>query len=134
MTVRQDHASSIPSSDANEPRRLLTLRVFSITYEADGIYSFDLRDPFGGTLPPFTAGAHIDVVLPNGIQRSYSLTNSQDERRRYAIGVARDANSRGGSAFMCETLRVGQLIQVAKPSNTFALFEQAPFSVLIAGG
>ncbi len=102
--------------------------------EADGIYSFELRSCDGGALPAFTAGAHIDVLMPGGIERSYSLISTPDEKHRYVIAVARDPASRGGSAFMCDTLRPGDRITVSYPANTFPLVETGAHSVLIAGG
>ena len=111
------------------------VRVKSVTWEADGIVSFDLRPmPPRKDLPAFSAGSHIDVHLPNGTIRSYSLLNSQDERHRYVIGVNRDASSRGGSRFMHETLRAGDALAISAPRNNFELDESAPHTVLIAGG
>src|SRR5690606_16459413 len=115
-----------------EPHRMtdsfLELKVQAIAYEADGIFSFDLRASDRSDLPPSTAGAHIDIRINPEMERSYSLTNCQDERHRYVIAVNRDANSRGGSKFMCETLRPGDLISVRAPSNTFPLVEDAAHS------
>jgi vanillate O-demethylase ferredoxin subunit len=113
----------------------LQVRVKSITWEADGILSFDLRPlPPRRELPAFTAGAHVDVHLPNGLIRSYSLLNGQDERDRYVIGVNRDAASRGGSRFMHESVKAGDALAITAPRNNFALDEAAPLSVFIAGG
>jgi ferredoxin-NADP reductase len=58
----------------------LSLRVKSVTWEAPNILSYDLRPAQDAQLPPFTAGAHIDLALPSGLMRSYSLVNSQSER------------------------------------------------------
>ncbi len=102
--------------------------------EAKGVLSFDLRAPDGAALPAFTAGAHIDVHLPNGITRCYSLVNSQAERDRYVIAVSRDANSKGGSRFLFESQLTGQVIKAGGPRNNFRLVEDAPHVVLIAGG
>jgi vanillate O-demethylase ferredoxin subunit len=113
---------------------LLKLRVHAMTYEADGIFSFDLRSPDGSELPAFTAGAHLDVCIAPEMERSYSLTNPQDERHRYVIAVCRDAASRGGSKFMCETVRVGDMLTIRAPSNTFELAETPAESVFIGGG
>jgi tetrachlorobenzoquinone reductase len=110
------------------------LRVTSATWEADGIHSYELRDPEGGELPPFTAGAHIDLHLLNGMVRSYSLTNSQDERRRYVIAVQRDRSSRGGSTWLHDRLKIGDMITVVGPRNNFLLAEDAANSLFIAGG
>lgn len=112
----------------------LDLRVHAITFEAEGIFSFDLRAPDGRELPLFTAGAHLDVRINPDMERSYSLTNSQNERHRYVIAVNRDPSSRGGSKFMCETLRPGHLVSIRAPSNSFKLVETAPHSIFIGGG
>ncbi len=113
---------------------ILTVRVKSITYEAERIHSYELRPRTGGELPPFTAGAHIDVKLPKGMSRSYSLVNPQGERHRYVIAVAHDAASKGGSRFIHERLRAGDTLSITPPQNDFALAEDASHSVLIAGG
>jgi vanillate O-demethylase ferredoxin subunit len=111
------------------------VRIKSVTWEADGIASFELRPmPPRKELPPFTAGSHVDLHLPNGLIRSYSLLNSQDERHRYVIGVNRDPSSRGGSRYMHETLRAGDTLAISAPRNNFALDESAELSVFIAGG
>jgi vanillate O-demethylase ferredoxin subunit len=85
-------------------------------------------------MPAFAAGAHIDIRLPNGMVRQYSLCNPQAERHRYLVGVKRDPASRGGSRFMHEELRVGTLLRTSLPRNSFPLAEGAAYSVLIAGG
>lgn len=112
----------------------LALHIHAISYAAEGILLFDLRAPRGAELPPFTAGAHVDVHLEAGMVRSYSLVNSAHERHRYVIGVKRDPASRGGSAWMHGAARVGQTVDVSAPRNNFALQEQAAFSVFLAGG
>ncbi len=110
------------------------LRVRSATWEADGIHSYELRHPDGAELAPFTAGSHIDLHLPTGAVRSYSLINSQDERRRYVIAVQRDRASRGGSSWVHDRLKIGEQITVAGPRNNFPLAEDAGSSLFIAGG
>lgn len=110
------------------------LRIQSITYAAEAVLLFDLRSPVQAELPAFQPGAHVDVHVPGGLVRSYSLLNEPGERHRYVIGVKRDPRSRGGSAWLHESARAGGLIQVGTPRNNFALEEQAPHSILIAGG
>ena len=112
----------------------LELRVRSATWEAPDILSYELRALDGRELPAFTAGAHIDLTLPNGLIRSYSLVNDQSERHRYVIGVQKDRASRGGSTWVHENLRPGGLVTVNGPRNNFPLDESAARSVLIAGG
>jgi vanillate O-demethylase ferredoxin subunit len=112
----------------------LNVRVHLVRTEAEDARSLELRAPDGADLPPFTAGAHLDVHLPGGMSRSYSLTNPQSERHRYVITVNRDAASRGGSRHMCEVVRPGEMLQINAPSNTFQLREDAEQSVLLAGG
>lgn len=116
---------------------VLTLRVHSITYEASDVRSFELRDPEGASLPAFTAGAHLDLRLPGGLERSYSLIDPGTGDRdlcRYRFAVQRAVESRGGSAHLFEQVSVGDLVEVLPPSNNFELVEAAPLSVFIAGG
>jgi vanillate O-demethylase ferredoxin subunit len=110
------------------------LRIHSISFAAEGVLLFELRPPGGGELPPFTPGAHIDLHLAEGMVRSYSLVNDALQRDRYVIGVKRDPGSRGGSAWLHETARAGQLVPVSGPRNNFELQEQAAHSVFVAGG
>jgi ferredoxin-NADP reductase len=112
----------------------LSLRVKSVTWETPGICSYELRPLEGMELPPFTAGAHIDLSLPNGLTRSYSLVNSQSERHRYVIAVQKDRASRGGSQWIHENLRPGDVVVLNGPRNNFALDETAEKTVFIAGG
>lgn len=113
---------------------LISVRVQAMRFEAAGIVSVELVSPAGAELPAFAAGAHVDLHLPNGVVRSYSLSNSPAERKRYVIGVLNDRNSRGGSRYVHEQLRVGATIQISAPRNNFALDEAAQHTVLIAGG
>ena len=96
--------------------------------------SFDLRSIDGTPLPPFTAGSQVDLHLSNGLVRSYSLLNDQDERHRYVVGVNRDPASRGGSKFLHAEVRPGEVLPVSEPRNNFELNENASSTVLIAGG
>ncbi|RKR31336.1 MULTISPECIES: PDR/VanB family oxidoreductase [Paraburkholderia] len=109
------------------------VRVVFKVVEARDICSFELAAIDGETLPPFSAGAHIDVYLPAGLTRQYSLCNNPSERHRYQIAVLRDTNSRGGSTAM-HALEVGQTIHVSDPKNHFPLVHDAHHSVLLAGG
>lgn len=120
--------------NAPMPQVPVPLRIHAISYGADDVLLFDLRRPVPAALPAFDAGAHIDLLLPRGITRSYSLLNDPAEHHRYVIGVKREPDSRGGSAWLHAEARVGALLDVAGPRNSFALDESAPHSIFIAGG
>ncbi|WP_312155366.1 PDR/VanB family oxidoreductase [Pseudomonas sp.] len=108
--------------------------VHTLRHEAEGIISVELR-PWGDTVfAPFEAGSHIDLHLPNGLVRSYSLLNPPSDQGRYVVGILRDRNSRGGSRFVHEHLRVGTELKISQPRNNFALDSRASHSVLVAGG
>ena len=108
--------------------------VFNLRHEARGIISVELRPTNDGERwPDVEAGAHIDLHLGNGMVRSYSLTNP-GEGHRYVVAVLNDPRSRGGSRYVHEQLRVGQVITIGAPRNHFRLDEAAPRSVLLAGG
>ncbi|RQS67679.1 oxidoreductase [Burkholderia sp. Bp8963] len=99
---------------------------------ATDICMFELASADGAALPPFTAGAHIDVHV-GGFVRQYSLCNSPSEAGVYRLGVLREPASRGGSLAMhaCEP---GATLDVSAPRNHFPLDPHAAHSVLLAGG
>jgi vanillate O-demethylase ferredoxin subunit len=137
MTLPLHPAAGHAPLGPNAPRATdepLRLRLYRITYAATDINLYEFRLPDGAQLPAFTAGAHVDLHLPNGLTRQYSLCNSQDGRDRYVVGVKKDAGSRGGSRCVHEQLRVGMTVPVGAPRNNFPLHEEAVHSVLIAGG
>lgn len=114
--------------------QMLQLRIKSAVWEAPNIVSYELRSTDGKDLPPFTAGAHVDITLGNGLVRSYSLVNAQSERHRYMIAVQKDRQSRGGSKWIHQNFRAGEIVPVSEPRNNFALIEDAEKSVFLAGG
>lgn len=113
---------------------LIEVEIIGRVDEADDIISLELARVDGAPLPGFTAGAHVDVHVGPGLVRQYSLCNSPAENHRYRLGVLREANSRGGSAEIHRTFRIGRRIQISAPRNNFCLVETARHSVLIAGG
>ena len=84
-------------------------------------------------MPEFGPGAHIDLHLPNGLIRQYSLLNAA-HGDTLEVAVNLDPNSRGGSASVHRDLKPGDRIEIQGPRNHFPLAEDAPHSVLIAGG
>jgi ferredoxin-NADP reductase len=113
---------------------LLQAYVHQMRHEAEGVLSVELRPADGCDFPSFDAGAHIDLHLANGLIRNYSLVNPAGDAGRYVIGVLRDKASRGGSRYVHDTLRVGQRLPISAPRNNFPLQEDAPATVLVAGG
>ena len=109
------------------------VRVARKTREAEGICSYELVRADGAPLPSFTAGAHVDVHLPNGLVRQYSLCNAPGEAHRYQIAVLRDAASRGGSQAMHDDVDAGSVLTISAPKNHFPLVDAAR-SLLLAGG
>lgn len=95
---------------------------------------FELMEADGRALPAFTAGSHVDVHVPGGLVRQYSLCNDPAETHRYVLGVLRDRASRGGSAGMHDRVREGDRLRVSAPRNHFALVPQPGPTVLLAGG
>jgi vanillate O-demethylase ferredoxin subunit len=118
----------------NTPENRLQVRVRSVTWQAEGINAYDLRLLGGGELPAFEAGSHIDVHLPDGKIRQYSLSNDPAERHRYVIGVQREPEGRGGSKLWAETAQPGAVITISPPRNNFPLAKDARKHLLFAGG
>lgn len=113
---------------------MIKVSLKSIVREAEGINLLEFRRSDGAALPAFSAGSHIDLHLPDGLVRSYSLVNCPSENDRYVIGVKKEPDSRGGSRFIHENLSPGDELDIDAPRNNFQLCENAPRSVLIAGG
>ncbi|MFW3897458.1 PDR/VanB family oxidoreductase [Pseudomonas bharatica] len=113
---------------------MMELLIKAMRLEGEDIVGLELVREDGAPLPAFTAGAHIDVHLDQGLVRQYSLCNDPHEQHRYCIGVLHDAASRGGSRAVHQRLRVGQRVTVSEPRNLFALDSGAGRSLLFAGG
>lgn len=111
----------------------LAVTVVRKTLEAEGIASFELARADGAPLPPFSAGSHVDVQVPGGLTRQYSLCNDSLEQHRYRIAVLRDPASRGGSVAMHDAVREGDVLHISEPRNHFPL-QHAARSLLFAGG
>ncbi len=111
-----------------------SVRVGATARAAEDILSFELADPAGRDLPRFTAGAHIDVHIDDGLVRQYSLCNDPDERHRYVIAVLNEPDGRGGSLALHETVSEGDLLTISEPRNHFRLADDAARHLLLAGG
>jgi len=107
--------------------------ISSRSIEADRIVSLQLTAADGSDLPPFSAGAHIDILVGENLVRQYSLCNNPRERKTYRLGVLNDENSRGGSKAIHETFEVGQEISIRSPRNNFEL-DKTDFAKHFFGG
>ncbi|WP_367161136.1 PDR/VanB family oxidoreductase (plasmid) [Kozakia baliensis] len=97
------------------------------------VLAFDL-EPVEGVLPQWQAGAHVDLLLGDGLIRQYSLCGDPANRSCYRLAVLLDEASRGGSRAVHETVRPGALLQIGAPRNLFPLKATDDYSVLIGGG
>jgi vanillate O-demethylase ferredoxin subunit len=122
--------------------RTVTVRVSRKRALTAEVTAFELTHPWGGCLPGYRAGAHIDVQLPGGFARQYSLACAQQLNAaapgagcaRYVIGVKREPAGRGGSAALHERVQEGDLLAISTPRNTFPLHGEARHHLLLAGG
>ena len=121
------------AATAGGRRPQLRVRVARKWVCAAGIAAFELA-PVAGELPSFQPGAHLDVHLPNGLVRQYSLTNGPGLTGVYRIGVKREPEGRGGSRYMHDSVQVGDVLDLSVPRNNFTLRRDAARTVLIAGG
>ncbi|MDC4679567.1 PDR/VanB family oxidoreductase [Acinetobacter baumannii] len=101
--------------------------------EGGNIAVMEFESATSTTLPKVEAGAHIDVHLPNGMVRQYSLCQNPNDEGKFRLGILRDPESRGGSISAFDEIKDGMQIQVSEPKNLFPLLK-AKHSVLIGGG
>ncbi len=109
------------------------LRVVAARWEAEDITSYVLVDIAGGELPKWEPGSHIDVTLPSGLVRQYSLCGDPDDRRAYRIAVLAQPDGRGGSIEAHRSLLPGVRVAVSAPRSTFTLHAAERY-VFVAGG
>ncbi|CAN5410860.1 PDR/VanB family oxidoreductase [soil metagenome] len=136
MQVVDEAAIASPTAAAATVARskaTQTVRVVGLREEASGVVALELR-PADGDVHPFTAGAHLDLALPNALTRSYSLINAPGDRECYRVAVGLGASSRGGSRYVHEKMRLGESLEVSAPRNHFELAPEQSETVLVAGG
>lgn len=112
----------------------LEVRVISTKYEAEGITVFEMANHDGTPLPPFAAGAHIDIWISDTETRSYSLCSDPLDTNSYKIGVLKEEQGQGGSIWVHDHLHQGEVVKVSAPRNLFPLSSDAEKHVLLAGG
>ena len=111
----------------------LRLRVVAKRAVAESVVSLTLARPDDGRLPDWAPGAHLDLVLPNHLTRQYSLCGDRWDPQHYRIAVLREPDGTGGSAYVHDTLAVGDLVGVGGPRNNFDLVPAERY-LFVAGG
>lgn len=112
----------------------LRVRVRAVIYRGEWVRSYQLVSLDGAALPAYTAGAHVDVLVPGGLVRQYSLCGDPARLNRYEIAVQRENAGRGGSVQMHRSVQAGDVLTISAPRNHFPLAEEASHHILIAGG
>ncbi|MFJ6795632.1 PDR/VanB family oxidoreductase [Streptomyces sp. NPDC091268] len=112
------------------PRRWIRTRIVSRTRPAEGVLQLTLES---ADLPPWTPGAHVDVTLPSGLVRQYSLCGDPAEAGRYTLAIRLVEDGRGGSREAHALLVEGAELAVRPPRNRFEL-APAPRYAFVAGG
>ncbi len=130
MTADPPQAGVADTAPDRVERRLVIARKTAI---ADAVIQLELIDPHGNALPPWEPGAHVEVRLPSGLLRQYSLCGDRAQLHRYSIAVLRETAGRGGSAEIHDSLEAGAEVSVVGPRNTFALLDAASY-LLVGGG
>lgn len=100
---------------------------------APGVLVLELQQPDGSELPPWSAGAHVELLLENGLARQYSLCSDPDDRTAWSVAVLREPESRGGSSYIHDTLQPGTVVKAHGPRNHFALTPAKSYK-FVAGG
>lgn len=118
--------------NAGRGESVFAVQVAAMRLESPAVLSIELRHIEDRALPPASPGSHVDVRLANGVTRPYSVVSG--EEGVYVLAVKRETDSRGGSAYVHDRLRVGDMIQVSAPRNQFALADHDGPSLLLAGG
>ncbi len=127
-------ATASPVAPAKSQADLIDVRLSAIRYAARDTNLYEFVSADGRPLPAYEPGAHIDVHLPNGLVRQYSLIVPAHKPESYTLGIKRDPASRGGSRYIHDELRVGRTLKISAPRNNFALKEDAKHVILFAGG
>ena len=99
---------------------MLNVIVQSKTSITPSIAKFELVSADQQTLPAWTPGAHIELHLANGLLRQYSLCG-EATASHYEIAVLKEESGRGGSAYLHDSVQVGDELTISEPKNHFPL-------------
>ena len=115
-------------------RMIMKLRIAAIRATTPDVLHLTLVHPRRPSLPAWTPGAHVDVRLPDGRARQYSLCGDPADVSRYEIAIKREEFGRGASKWLHDNLGADGEIQVSAPRNNFPLAGNATRHVIVAGG
>ena len=122
------------ATQASASSALIEVRLAAIRYAARDTNIFEFRRPDDKPLPAYAPGAHVDMHLPSGHLRNYSLIVARPDPGVYTFAIKRDPASRGGSRYIHDELHVGRTLKISAPRNNFPLNEDARDTILLAGG
>ncbi len=125
--------SELPEKSEKNRQANLRVMVSEKIKTAEGIVSIKF-EALDGQLPTFQPGAHIDLHLQSGLIRQYSLVNGPGETNFYNIGVKLEEESAGGSSYIHNNLRVGDVLACSAPRNNFPLRRDSVKTIFVAGG
>jgi ferredoxin-NADP reductase len=132
IEAQPDARRALPSGlDGDAPE--LSLVVKTISHEAERVMGIRLAALGASDLPAWTPGAHIDILLPNGLERQYSLCGDPDDRRHWQIAVLREVAGRGGSEWLHSRIREGDVLRARGTRNNFSLADAGAY-LFVAGG
>jgi ferredoxin-NADP reductase len=117
----------------SEPGAAASLRVVRRELVARDVMSLTFADPWGRRLPSWTPGSHVDVILPNGMTRQYSLCGDRWDPYHYTVSILRQPNGRGGSEWLHTHISEGDVLEYGGPRNHFHMVPAESY-LFIAGG
>lgn len=120
------------NADGESP--VIQVEISKVEIIADGVTKYEFRAADGGDLPPWTGGAHLDLVVAPEFLRQYSMCGDPMDRSKYQIAVLREDAGRGGSKLMHRIFTQGRKVFTSRPINHFALDPTASKTILMGGG
>lgn len=124
----------MPTSSEPQIRDTMQVRIVSCAWETEGVRTLRVAAANGTALPEIEPGDHAELVFGAGLRRAYSLIGRAPGGRTYEFGILKVEGGRGGSRHVHDVLRVGDVIEMGLPRNSFPLDEEADDTILLAGG
>ena len=132
--LEKDEDGHLHIYDAAGESPVIQVVVSKVDHSAEGIIKYEFAALDGCDLPPWEAGAHLDIVVAPEFLRQYSMSGDPADRSRYQIAVLREDAGRGGSVLMHRIFTEGRRVFISPPINHFPLVAEATRSVLMGGG